>query len=144
MNLIKKEKIENPTSKSDSHSHHEDEKTETVKSKNADTLYLPEDKQRLIGIKTTKVEILDLSKKILAYSTVAYDPELYTAILEYREAKKATQLLADETSSSSNSLLNSSIVRLKQLGLSDSAIIIILVINCCNVYYNKYENTKSI
>ena len=123
MNLIKKEKVENPTSKSDTHSNHEDGKTNTEKSKNADTLYLPEEKQRLIGIKTAKVEILDLSKIILAYSTVAYDPELYTAILEYRETKKATQLLADETSSSSNSLLHSSIVRLKQLGLSDSQIL---------------------
>lgn len=123
MNLVKKEKLENVSSKSDSHSHHDDEKTETEKSKNEDTLYLPEEKQRLIGIKTAKVEILDLNKKILAYSTVAYDPELYTAILEYREAKKATQLLAEETNSSPNSLINSSIVRLKQLGLSESQIL---------------------
>jgi Cu(I)/Ag(I) efflux system membrane fusion protein len=123
MNLVKKEKIENSTSKSDTHSHHEKETTENKNSKTEDTLYLPEEKQRLIGIKTAKVEILNLSKKILAYSTVAYDPELYTAILEYREAKKATQLLADETSSSSNSLLNSSTVRLKQLGLSESQIL---------------------
>ena len=84
MNLVKKEKIENSTSKSDTHSHHEKETTENKNSKTEDTLYLPEEKQRLIGIKTAKVEILNLNKKILAYSTVAYHPELYTAILEYR------------------------------------------------------------
>jgi len=121
MNLVKKEIT---SSKSTGHSEHEHEtstQTNTTK-KEENTLYLPEDKQRLIGIKTALVETIDLNKKIIAYSRVAYDPELYTAILEYRETRKASQLLVDDSIPISNNLVNSSIVRLKQLGLSDSQI----------------------
>lgn len=120
MNLVKKEIT---PAKSTSHFEHDHESisSETNSKKEEHTIYLPEEKQRLIGIKTTSVKVMELNKKIIAYSRVAYDPELYTAILEYREAKKASQLL-DESASFSNGIINSSLVRLKQLGLSDSQI----------------------
>ena len=121
MNLVKKEIV---PAKSMPHNEHEHENTSAPigEKKAENTIYLPEDKQRLIGIRTALVETIPLNKKIIAYSRVAYDPELYTAILEYREARKATQLLTEDSTPMPNSLANSSIVRLRQLGLSDSQI----------------------
>ncbi|HMV43880.1 MAG TPA: efflux RND transporter periplasmic adaptor subunit [Leptospiraceae bacterium] len=121
MTLVKKEIL---PAKSTSHSEHDHENmpASTGDKKEENTIHLPEEKQRLIGIKTARVELIPLSKKIVAYSRVAYDPELYTAILEYREAKKASQILTDDSLPNSSSLANASIVRLKQLGLSDSQI----------------------
>ena len=85
MSLVKAEK-KAPSSKSSPHEEHKDQTALNTNSIEKKTLYLPEDKQALIGIKTAKAEIRNLSKTIFAYSRVAYDPELYTAILEYREA----------------------------------------------------------
>ncbi len=124
MDLVKKEKQQIAPSKSESHAGHESSNSSPsdAKRKEANTIYLPEEKQRLIGIKTDIVTVRSLSKAINAYSRVAYDPDLYTAILEYKEARKAGQVIMDDSASISNSLLSSSIVRLKQLGLSDSQI----------------------
>lgn len=119
MNLVKKEFKQE---KSDSHKEESEHAMHSSEKKEDNSLYLPEEKQRLIGIKTAIVQMRDLNKKILAYSRVAYDPELYTAILEYREAKKASQILSESSEVPTSPILNSSIVRLKQLGLSDSQI----------------------
>ncbi len=43
-------------------------------------------KQQLIGVMTEKVEIRPLSKEIRVAGMVAYEPELYTTLTEYREA----------------------------------------------------------
>jgi Cu(I)/Ag(I) efflux system membrane fusion protein len=123
MTLVKKEKkVSTPKSNPHEEHEHNDKTAPSTDSKQENTIYLPEEKQTLIGIKTAKAEIKNLSKTIIAYSRVAYDPELYTAILEYREARKATQLLAEDSTPLPNSLASSSIVRLRQLGLSDSQI----------------------
>jgi|JI10StandDraft_1071094.scaffolds.fasta_scaffold174319_2 Cu(I)/Ag(I) efflux system membrane fusion protein len=125
MDLVKKEKPQVTPPKSESHTEHEhgNSSSNPTNKNDADTIYLPEEKQQLIGIKTDIVASRSLSKVINAYSRVAYDPELYTAILEYKEARKAGQMLSEDSSAVlPNSLLNSSIVRLRQLGLSDSQI----------------------
>jgi Cu(I)/Ag(I) efflux system membrane fusion protein len=125
MDLVKKDKQQVTPPISESHKEHEHDNTSsTPTNKNdANTIYLPEEKQQLIGIKTDTVTTRSLSKAINAYSRVAYDPELYTAILEYKEARKAGQILSEDSNTVlPNSLLNSSVVRLRQLGLSDSQI----------------------
>jgi len=123
MSLVKKEKTVSSSKSNHLASHEHNDETSVLRDpKEENMISLSEEKQILIGIKTTKAEIRNLSKSIMAYSRVAYDPELYTAILEFREARKATKLLAENPTTLSNSLVSSSIVRLKQLGLSDSQI----------------------
>ena len=51
MNLVKKERLENSTSKSDKHSHHENETTENKNSKTEDTLLILELTDSLIQSK---------------------------------------------------------------------------------------------
>ncbi|MBK8399028.1 MAG: efflux RND transporter periplasmic adaptor subunit [Leptospiraceae bacterium] len=109
--------IKSPTEDSGSN-HGNKNEDEKLKLK---SIQLSEEKQTLIGIKTSKAEFRNLLKIITAYSVVAYDPELYTAILEYKEAKK-TAAIVEPDAQSDSSLLKSSIVRLKQLGLSSSQI----------------------
>lgn len=122
MSLVKKEpQIQNKKKNSpDGHEH--GSHSDMDKSKPEKSIQLSEEKQALIGIKTEKVEIRALTKKINAYSRVAYDPELYTAIQEYKEIRKISRLTADEPETQQDTILNSSIIRLKQLGLSDSQI----------------------
>ncbi len=126
MTLVKKEKAQVTAAKADPHAGHseEDHSKMSIEKPNEHTIQLPEEKQTLIGIKIAKVEVRSLAKTIYAYSRVAYDPELYTALLEYRETRKASKLLQEdsEPTNAPNALLHSSIVRLKQLGLSDSQI----------------------
>ncbi len=86
------------------------------------SLVLSADKEALIGIKTSKAEFRNLVKRILSSGTVAYDPDLYAAVLEYREAIRNSKISDDDTISS-NALIQSAKVRLKQLGLSDSMIL---------------------
>lgn len=113
MNLVKKEtKVESE--------HKHDQVSEPIKKeteKKENSISISEEKQTLIGIKTEKAQMRILQKKIISYSKVAYDPELYTAILEYREAKKNIDV--ENESVSDNTVLNASIVRLKQLGLTN-------------------------
>ncbi|MBE7411623.1 MAG: efflux RND transporter periplasmic adaptor subunit [Leptospiraceae bacterium] len=85
------------------------------------SLYLSEDKEALIGIKTSKIEFRNLVKRVSFSGNVAYDPELYSAILEFREAVRNSKI-SEEDSVSSNALIQSAKIRLKQLGLSDSTI----------------------
>jgi Cu(I)/Ag(I) efflux system membrane fusion protein len=125
MDLVKKEKPQLTPPKSESHTEHGNGNSlsNPTNKNDANTIYLPEEKQRLIGIKIDFVASRNLNKVINAYSRVAYDPELYTAILEYKEARKAGQTLSEDSNTVlPNSLLNSSIIRLRQLGLSDSQI----------------------
>ena len=96
-----------------------DDKKETHSTPNS--LFLSNDKEALIGIKTDKAEIRNLIRRFSTSGSVAYDPELYAAILEYREAVRNSKMSDDDTISS-NALIQSGRVRLKQMGLSDSMI----------------------
>ncbi|MBM9575571.1 efflux RND transporter periplasmic adaptor subunit [Leptospira sp. 201903070] len=82
-------------------------------------LFLSSEKQQSIGIKTELVLRRDLTKKISAYSTVAYDPELYTALTEYKEMLRSREFFPDTGSSLSGQNLQ---IRLRQLGLSTDQI----------------------
>ncbi|HAR44278.1 MAG TPA: hypothetical protein DCS07_16870 [Bdellovibrionales bacterium] len=47
---------------------------------------LSSEKQQLIGVATTKVEVRALGFEVRATGRVAFDPELYTAVEEFRQA----------------------------------------------------------
>ncbi|MFA5780287.1 MAG: efflux RND transporter periplasmic adaptor subunit [Elusimicrobiota bacterium] len=90
---------------------------------------ISEEKQQLIGVKTAIVKKQKLIFDIRASGRVAHDPELYNAIIEYQQTIARRKELALENSSQeqefiqqADSLLDSSTLRLKHLGLSDSQI----------------------
>ncbi|MCB1192032.1 MAG: efflux RND transporter periplasmic adaptor subunit [Leptospiraceae bacterium] len=112
MDLVLKEE---PKS-NDAHDPHK-ETAADAKQEDNNTLILNEEKQALIGIKTEMAENRKISKTIYSSGTVAYDPDLYTALVEYKEILKNP--IAD---SSSNQVASAARVKLTQLGLSDEQI----------------------
>lgn len=128
MTLVKQEKSkadEDHNHKESDHSEHEgmnmDDKipnstmNETEMKETSDpVLTLSYEKQQSIGIVTGKVEKRDLNKVLFLYSTVAYDPELFNALVEYKSARRSDEFFSEgEISNISNLKL-----RLRQLGLS--------------------------
>lgn len=89
--------------------------SETSSEKNSRELILSFEKQQSIGIKTELVSKRNLVKKISAYSSVAYDPELYSALSEYKEAARSAEFLSPE-------IIRNLQLRLRQLGLSPDQI----------------------
>jgi Cu(I)/Ag(I) efflux system membrane fusion protein len=117
MDLVKKESQENHEGHSDSASVVEvEEKVGFETSENI--LTLPFDKQQSIGIKTDFVKKRNLEKELSIYSNVAYDPELYNALVEYKSARQSTEFLND----SSQNLSSNLDLRLRQLGLNKTQI----------------------
>ncbi|MEI1278131.1 efflux RND transporter periplasmic adaptor subunit [Leptospira venezuelensis] len=96
---------------SEDHSSHLSETSE----KNSKELILSFEKQQSIGIKTELVSRRNLVKRINAYSSVAYDPELYSALSEYKEAVRSSEFLSPE-------IIRNLQLRLRQLGLSPDQI----------------------
>ncbi|TGM98867.1 efflux RND transporter periplasmic adaptor subunit [Leptospira dzoumogneensis] len=99
-------------SKEEDHSSH---LSETSSDKNSREIIISFEKQQSIGIKTELVSRRNLVKKISAYSSVAYDPELYSALSEYKEAARSSEFLSPE-------ILRNLQLRLRQLGLSQDQI----------------------
>lgn len=89
-------------------------------------LKLSSDREQLIGVRTEKVTRRDLTFIIRASARVAYDPDLYSAMSEYKEALIARDKIKDspwpEAHERAEALLNASSLRLRQLGLSESQI----------------------
>lgn len=86
---------------------------------------LSEASQQLIGVKKAKVEKEDVNYEIKTSARVAFDPDLYSAIAEYRVAKETAELTRDTAKSikiNSEALVSSSKLKLKLLGLSDEQI----------------------
>jgi Cu(I)/Ag(I) efflux system membrane fusion protein len=77
-------------------------------------------KQKLIGVETSKVVRKQLHKTIQFAGTVAYDPELYTALVEYREILRQSGISGIHENS--GSLIYSAKNRLLQMGLSEEGI----------------------
>ncbi len=80
-------------------------------------------RQQLIGVTRTKLERRNLDVEIRAVGKVAYDPQLYQAISEYREARKANAGIADSTvpeaHAGANAMVRSSALKLRQMGISE-------------------------
>ena len=83
-------------------------------------------KQQMIGVKIGKAEKKKLFKSIRAPGRIAFDPELYTAQSEYLEALKQWKRVKSspiaDVRGNTKQMINSSKIRLKVLGLSDSQI----------------------
>ena len=78
--------------------------------------------EQRIGVTVSRVEMRDLFVTIKAPSRVAYDPNLYSAILEYQEALKGHGSGSEENKTESNMTVRASKLRLRQMGLSDQQV----------------------
>jgi membrane fusion protein, copper/silver efflux system len=74
---------------------------------------LSTERQQLIGVTHGKVESRDLQIVIRTVGQVAYDPDLYQAIVEYRNLINRTGM---------ETVITSAVLRLRQLGLSEGMI----------------------
>ncbi len=83
-------------------------------------------KLQLIGIKTSVVERKKMTKTIRTVGTIAHDPELYQAQVEYIQAiqafERAKQSDVPEVVDQAKRLIESTRIRLKHMGLSDDLI----------------------
>ncbi|TGK04227.1 HlyD family efflux transporter periplasmic adaptor subunit [Leptospira langatensis] len=123
MDLVKKEDHADHSSGSD-HASHElnpngSEFDSSPEANSNEDLSLSFEKQQSIGIKTDIAKVRNLTKQFRAYSNVAYDPELYTALTEYKESVRSSAALAEFGSGLNIRNLQ---LRLQQLGLSQEQI----------------------
>jgi Cu(I)/Ag(I) efflux system membrane fusion protein len=83
-------------------------------------------RQQLIGVRRATVQYRPLTVAIRAVGTVAYDPQLYQAIIEYRQALRARAELAQralrEARSGADGLVRAAAVKLRQRGLSEAQV----------------------
>jgi membrane fusion protein, copper/silver efflux system len=87
---------------------------------------LSAERQQLIGVRTAAVEVRNLESVVRASGRVAYDPDLYNAIAEHRQALEARDKVKDspwpDVKERSEALIQSSALRLRQMGLSKDQI----------------------
>jgi membrane fusion protein, copper/silver efflux system len=87
---------------------------------------LSHERQQLIGVTRAAVERRRLDSEIRATATVAYDPALYQAVVDYRQALEARRALGEvalsEAREGAESIARSAILRLRQLGLSEQQV----------------------
>lgn len=90
------------------------------------TIKISDEKKQMIGVKTIKADYRNLEYEIIAPAYIAYDPELYNALYEYKEALKIEENLRNSKSENienlSDSFIRSAKLKLKILGLSDDEI----------------------
>ena len=84
-------------------------------------VYISPYKQQLINIKLNKAEYRTLEKTVTAPGVVAYDPELYSAQLDYITAAQSSAADAEGYGIAGN-LKESARQKLRSLGLSDADI----------------------
>src|SRR5258707_9900605 len=85
---------------------------------------LSTERQQLIGVTRAPVERRRLDGEIRAVGTVAYDPALYQAIVEYREALATTRQLGaaalPEARGGADAIVRAATLRLRQLGIAEA------------------------
>jgi len=83
-------------------------------------------KRQLIGVKTARAAYRTLTHTVLSSGRVAYDPDLYQSIAEYKEAVIARDKVKDsawpQVHERAEALIRASELRLRQAGLSDGQI----------------------
>ena len=103
----------------------EEEQTEVPVPGQATTRVSPEGRQ-LIGMKTEVLQRRALASTVRASGRVAYDPDLYNALTEYREAVRARDKVKDspwpDVLERAGALVRASFLRLRQMGLSEAQI----------------------
>ncbi len=84
------------------------------------------ERQQLIGVTTARVERRDLNLEIRTVGRVAYDPELYNALAEYREAQRARAAIQEspwpEAHERAEALIRAAALKLRVMGLSQKQI----------------------
>lgn len=84
---------------------------------------LSQERQQLIGVTSEGIQVRELTHEIRSSGRVAFDPDLYTAIEEYRQtAVSISQLENGPLQSQSKELLKSSKTKLQLMGLSNQQI----------------------
>ncbi len=84
---------------------------------------LSQERQQMIGVTTAPVAIRHLGYEVRASGKVAFDPELFTTIEEYRQAVMSKNLMKDDLmQGQANDLVSSARTKLKLMGLSDQQI----------------------
>lgn len=130
MKLVKKkQQAVNQTStmtedSGDSHDHHthshqlgtgqqEDKNSEDHSAKPNLSIQISLEQQKSIGVKTAKSISREMESRILSSGQVVYEPDLYTAIVEYKEARKFGASLG-------GNFLQSARTKLLRMGLDSS------------------------
>lgn len=89
-------------------------------------LIISEERRQMIGMKSEPVQKRDLAVIVRASGRIAYDPDLYNAQVEYREAVKARDKVKEspypDVHERAEALVRASELRLRQMGLSESQI----------------------
>jgi len=84
---------------------------------------LPAERQQLIGVTHEAVARRPLELSIRAVGKVAYDPKLYEALVEYRQAQRALGEMRQspwtEAREGASSLVRAAALKLRQQGVSD-------------------------
>ncbi|MBV6492170.1 MAG: hypothetical protein LDLANPLL_00161 [Turneriella sp.] len=116
MNLVKKEQSSrtHAADEHDAHGNAENKNTEH-------TITINSEIQSRLGIVTTKPITRKLSLKLNLAGEVAYEPDIYAAIIEYRQLLLAAKSLDASIGGGAN-LTQSALIRLEQLGLSKDEI----------------------
>ncbi len=95
--------------------------TQTVEGRGAFTL--SQERQQMIGVTTAQAMIRHLGFEVRASGRVAFDPDLFTAIEEYRQAVMSKGQMTDTLmQGQANDLVSSAKTKLKLMGLSDDQI----------------------
>jgi len=86
---------------------------------------LPMERQQLIGVTQGTVEVRPLTRDLRTAATVADDPGLYSALIEYREALRTRGALRggiQESSASGDALVRAASLKLRRQGVGEREI----------------------
>lgn len=86
---------------------------------------IPAGREQLIGVRTARVEEREMEAVVRAGGRVAQDPELYSALAEYKEAlsvRGQASSAVPETRKRADALAEASFLRLRRMGLSGEQI----------------------
>src|SRR5450755_3824985 len=88
------------------------------------SVQVSDNQKQLLGVKVSPVEIRDLFVIVRASARVAYDPGLYSAILEHQAAVEAAKSSSGSAPfhSESEATVSASALRVRQMGLSEEQI----------------------
>jgi hypothetical protein len=102
---------------------YEDESSQSSSVEGQGVVKIQKGSEQKIGVTVASVEKRNLFMTIKAPGRVAYDPNLYSAILEYQEALKNQNKGSTQGQSEADLTVRASKLRLRQMGLSDDQIL---------------------
>ncbi len=102
----------------------ENKKSETSDVSGRASFPLSKERQQLIGVTSTQATLQELSYEVRASGKVAFDPDLFTAIEEYRQAlqsrKQMEKSMFKDLKEEADQMVMSSKTKLKLMGLADT------------------------